>query len=186
MSKRFSATVLIACALLVSTMTMWALGQRRRDLPKRTTTQVKQLPVPGDLVPTRSQELWVSIFPIGMQIFGLDRDVRDPNTIYAGTHRGLYKTSNGGFYWTPLFRCEPQFLCDTKGLSFAQSPSAPNVMYLGHSWLSAPRDRVRLWRSDNAGQTWQDISAGNIVKGTISQLVRGVRQICGRRRGSLS
>src|ERR1035438_1366605 len=47
-------------------------------------------------VPASELGIWTSIFPVSEQIFELSGDTRDPKILFAGTHRGLYKTSNGG------------------------------------------------------------------------------------------
>jgi photosystem II stability/assembly factor-like uncharacterized protein len=177
MRKRLSATVLIACIVLVSPIRR-SVAQVKSG-PSKGAVQVKKPPVSVDLPPIKSQDLWVNIFPVAMQIFGLHRDVRDPNTTYARTHRGLYKSSNGGLYWEPVFVRGTQFL------TFAQSPNSPDVMYLGTSdtdiwaneiFVPVPSSGGRsmengsLWRSNNGGRSWQDINADNLIKGGISQL----------------
>src|SRR4051812_18330076 len=82
--------------------------------PPRTTHQFGAV--------TQGSESWLSIFPTRQQIFGLYGDVKSPDTLYASTHRGLFKSSNGGLTWALVYGVA------ATSLTFAQSNASPNVM----------------------------------------------------------
>src|SRR5882672_11032530 len=107
----------------------------------------------------QNSETWMNVFPIGQQIFCLERDAQAPDIIYACSHRGLYKTNNGGMTWLPVISI------DVNALLFVQSKSSPNVMYLGYSVGQAGR----ILKSADGGKSWEQI-AGEDIKRTIRSL----------------
>src|SRR5207244_2168168 len=126
-------------------------GLRTRARQQKPSTPVETPAVAREESGTpTSRELWVSIFPVGVRIYGLWRDVSDPNTVYAATHRGLYKSTDGGMYWFPIFSREAEWL------TFAQSKSSPSVLYLGLGGQQG-----RLWKSANGGQNWNEVGSGS-------------------------
>jgi photosystem II stability/assembly factor-like uncharacterized protein len=107
-------------------------------------------PTPGDQRPW----VWVSIFPGGEQIFGLYEDVNRSDTLYACTAHGLFRTTNGGHTWMPVYVVDAGFI------SLAQSKSSPNVMYLG----TAAGYQGRVLKSIDSGSSWQVIGANEIQR----------------------
>jgi photosystem II stability/assembly factor-like uncharacterized protein len=99
----------------------------------------------------------------------VDIDPTNANIVYAGmftfrrwawyTESGggetaVYKSFDGGATWTRLSgpdasRGLPKGLMDRIGIAVA--PSDPNVVYV----ISETTDEGELWRSDDAGATWQ-------------------------------
>jgi photosystem II stability/assembly factor-like uncharacterized protein len=74
-------------------------------------------------------------------------DPRQPQTVYAGTDMGLYRTDDGGAKWR---------LLDTpmKGSmvwSLAFDPNDPQVMFAGTGTPSTPG----VYRSTDAGKSWE-------------------------------
>jgi photosystem II stability/assembly factor-like uncharacterized protein len=106
-----------------------------------------------------AQDLWVSIFPVGTSISGLWHDAADPKTVYAATHHGFFKTTNGGMYWSCIFLQNMEFL------TFSQAQSSPSVMYLGGT-LSG---QGQVWRSEDRGLTWHVVGSG-ILGGAVRQI----------------
>ena len=80
-------------------------------------------------------------------------------TIYAGIGSGnLWKTTNNGITWTPIFENESTF---TIG-DVAVAPSNPDIVWVGtgetqprHSGYSFAGTGV--FKSENAGETWQNM-----------------------------
>jgi len=78
----------------------------------------------------------------------------DPETFYfGGTGSGVWKTTNGGADWTPLFDKEPVSAIG----AIAVAPSDPNVIYVGTGEgcirsTSSYGDGV--YKSTDAGKTW--------------------------------
>ena len=105
-------------------------------------------------------EKWLSIFPVGQQIFGLYCDVQDPNTLYACTSRGLFMTSNGGMRWTH------SFFINSTSLTLSQCKNSPNIMYLGGGNYT----KGGVFKTIDGGKIWQKIGAQD-----ITQVVQGVK-----------
>lgn len=79
----------------------------------------------------------------------------DPRIIYAGTAAGgIFKTTNGGTTWTPIF--DKQDVPTIGDLALA--PSDPSVLYVG---TGEPNNRQSsswgkgVYKSTDAGKTWQ-------------------------------
>lgn len=95
----------------------------------------------------------------------LSMDPNNPRIIYAaawtverkpwtidsgGEESGLYKTTDGGDTWTKLSRGLPAGIVGRIGV--AVSPAMPDRVW---ALVEAPENRGGLYRSDNAGQSWQ-------------------------------
>src|SRR5262249_11804662 len=81
----------------------------------------------------------------------------DPLTYYAATAGGgVWKSSDGGVHWKPVFDDQP---ISTIG-SLAVSPSDPNVVYVG-SGEAHNRAKVQpgngIYRSTDGGKTWKHV-----------------------------
>src|ERR1022692_1382589 len=72
----------------------------------------------GDRPPVLTPQFWINVFPLGVRVYDIQPDARNTNVLYACTHRGLFKTSNGGMTWAPIFGY------DVDCLAFAQSKTA--------------------------------------------------------------
>lgn len=82
------------------------------------------------------------------------RAERKPWTIISGgSGGGIYKTTDGGNSWTKLCEGLPQGLIGRIGLSV--SPVQANRLY---ALVEAPNDQGGLYRSDDAGQSFQFIN----------------------------
>ena len=83
-------------------------------------------------------------------------DSQHPGTLYVGFGSGnLWKTSNNGLSWKPIFENQPSY-----GIGdVALAPSNTNIIYLGTGeTLKKPRNFTMpgtgVYRSDNGGETW--------------------------------
>jgi len=64
----------------------------------------------------------------GGRIHDIQVDPRDHSTIYIGSATGgIWKTTNKGTFWTPIFEGQPE---NSFG-SLALSPSNPNIIWAG-------------------------------------------------------
>jgi photosystem II stability/assembly factor-like uncharacterized protein len=81
----------------------------------------------------------------------------DPLTYYAATAAGgVWKSSDGGIHWKPIFDDQP---ISSIG-SIAVSPSDPNVIYVGSGEANI-RGNVAagngIYKSTDAGKTWKHV-----------------------------
>lgn len=100
---------------------------------------------------------WREIGPaiMGGRIADLAVDERDADTFYVGTASGgVFKTTNDGMSWQPLFDDQPVSSIGDVTLA----PSNPNVVWVG---TGEPQNRqsspygAGVFRSMDAGRTWQ-------------------------------
>lgn len=75
-------------------------------------------------------------------------DPRHPDTVYAGTNNGLFKTVNRGDSWTRIGLA----LADQYISSVVIDPVNPDVLYAG--------GRAGVQKSTDAGQSWRPMNAG--------------------------
>lgn len=92
-----------------------------------------------------------------------------PNTMYIGTTAGgLFKTTNGGTSWTPLFDSRTNLYIS----HIAFQPGTPNTMYVATGDPGMGSDsRVGdgLWKSTNGGTTWTNIGLNQM--GVLAKVV---------------
>jgi photosystem II stability/assembly factor-like uncharacterized protein len=91
-----------------------------------------------------------------------------PNTYYIGTVvGGVWKTTNGGLTWTPLFNHERVASIG----AIAVAPSDPEVIYVG-TGEEAPRGDISfgngIYKSTDGGKTWINVGLkGSLQTGKI-------------------
>jgi len=110
---------------------------------------------------SRSGDPWVSVGPvnIGGRIADVACHPTDPAVVYLGTASGgVWKTTNGGTSWAPLFDEESTLSIGCVTLD----PSDPDVVYVGTGEPNGGGGSVTyggtgLFRSTNAGATWTNL-----------------------------
>lgn len=100
---------------------------------------------------------WRSIGPaiMGGRIADVEGIPGDPNVVYvASASGGLWKTTNGGIKWTPIFEREGTISIG----DIALAPSNPEVVWVG-TGESNVRNSVSfgdgVYKSTDGGKTWQ-------------------------------
>jgi len=132
-------------------------------------------------VTSRAVSQWVSIGPTHIaedlgatgRVHCIAIDPTSPSTIYVGAPAGdttggsgLWKTTNGGRTWRPLTDDLPTLMVS----AIAIDPSAPSRVYIV---LLRPelRNKFRrgagLYRSEDAGDSWEQISPDEALNGAV-------------------
>lgn len=125
------------------------------------TVVVFSLPLPAKQASSVSSSLFGELRwrPIGPLRAGRTKAVAgvagEPFTFYIGmVNGGVWKTTNAGRTWTPIFDDEPTGSIG----SIAVSPSDPNVIYVGSGEALPTRPDLAIgdgmYKSTDAGKTW--------------------------------
>jgi photosystem II stability/assembly factor-like uncharacterized protein len=97
---------------------------------------------------SRAEGGWATGWPGGQPSNGITALVAhptDPSMAFAGTSAGLYRTGNAGANWSRIGSL-------TNVVALAIAPAGPNTLYAFAS--AAASSTLRLWRSDDGGQSW--------------------------------
>lgn len=86
-------------------------------------------------------------------------DSSDPETVYAATQNGLFKSTNSGEDWTS-FSGLPEGAVRTTGIS----PKNPDMLFAGI-------EQIGFYLSQDGGVSWQQVSAGLEPNGSHRDLV---------------
>ena len=80
--------------------------------------------------------------------------------LYAQTHWGTYRSDDGATSWTEITEGLPSDF----GMVMAAHPTDPDTAYVvplqGAEFRVPPEGKLRVWRTQDAGKSWQAISKG--------------------------
>src|ERR1043165_4059064 len=148
----------LACVVLLS-LSFAAAAQEQQATPQ-TQTPTPTPESPGDettAVKSFERLEWRSIGPANMggRIADIEGVAGNPNLVYVATASGgLFKTTNGGAKWTPVFERQGSISIG----DIALEPGNPDVIWLG-AGESAVRNSVSfgdgVYKSTDGGQTWR-------------------------------
>lgn len=96
---------------------------------------------------TDGGDTWTSVGPEGVIVFHVAVDPIVPTTVYASTSLGVMRSDNAGASWRLAGQDTPYII------SLAHDPTNPDRVY-------ACSFEGKMYRSDDAGATWLDISEG--------------------------
>ncbi|MFC7217644.1 WD40/YVTN/BNR-like repeat-containing protein [Streptomyces polyrhachis] len=102
-----------------------------------------------------------SQFPeFGQCVHKVAQDAADPDRLYLQNHWGVYRSDDGGEKWTDIGAGLPS----TFGFAMAAHPHRADTAYVFP--IEADSDRVpaghrcRVYRTQDAGATWEELGAG--------------------------
>ncbi|MEM7374755.1 MAG: hypothetical protein AAF587_39550 [Bacteroidota bacterium] len=104
---------------------------------------------------------WISLGPVvnSARVEAVQADPSRPGTMYVAFGSGnLWKTTNNGLSWRPIFEDQPAL-----GIGdIALSPSHPDILYVGTGEsLKKPRNFTMpgtgIYRSDDGGDSWRHL-----------------------------
>lgn len=106
---------------------------------------------------------WRNVGPFhGGRISSVSGVLGDPGTFYMGTPLGgIWKTTSAGVTWLPIFDQETSV--DSIG-AIQVAPSAPGIIYAGAGDPIGGSLGNGMWKSTDAGNTWQHIGLEDAVK----------------------
>ena len=85
----------------------------------------------------------------------------NPNILFQQNHCGVYRSDNAGEDWTDIGEGK---LPSRFGFPIAVHPTDPNTVYVvleeSDEYRMSVDGRFSVWRSRNAGQTWERLSTG--------------------------
>jgi len=91
------------------------------------------------------QELMASL---ALGVNAIELDPVNPDVVYAGATKGLFRTANRGERWERIGQSLPNPFVS----SIMVHPTEPSVIYIG-----GPRG---VWKSSDSGKTWQEMNQG--------------------------
>ncbi len=108
---------------------------------------------------------WRNVGPFhGGRISSVTGAIGQPGTFYAGTPvGGIWKTTSGGVTWFPIFDQEKSV--DSVG-AIQVAPSNPDIVYAGAGDPIQGSLGNGMWKSTDAGKSWQHIGLEDTVKVT--------------------
>jgi photosystem II stability/assembly factor-like uncharacterized protein len=106
---------------------------------------------------------WRNVGPFhGGRISSVTGVVGQPGVFYAGTPQGgIWKTTSAGVTWFPIFDQETSV--DSVG-AIQVAPSNPDIVYAGAGDPIGGSLGNGMWKSTDAGKTWEHIGLENTVK----------------------
>ncbi|HTX75703.1 MAG TPA: hypothetical protein VMD29_05800 [Terracidiphilus sp.] len=106
---------------------------------------------------------WRNVGPFhGGRIASVSGVIGDPGTFYMGTPLGgIWKTTSAGVTWYPVF--DEETSVDSIG-AIQVAPSNPDIIYAGAGDPIQGSLGNGMWKSTDAGKTWQHIGLEDTVK----------------------
>ncbi len=115
-----------------------------------------------------SSEYWSGDSNASGRVVSIATHPSDPNVVYiASASGGVWKTTDGGLRWTPL----TDELSILNHGAVALDPSDPDVVYVGTGEYQTGSSGDGIFRSTDAGTTWQRIATAAQVGPQVSAIV---------------
>lgn len=96
----------------------------------------------------------------GQCVHKVARNVDRPDQLFAQNHPGVYRSDDGGANWTSIAEGLPADF----GFAMVAHPHRPGVIYnfplAADGRRFPPDERCRVYRSEDAGQTWSALTDG--------------------------
>ena len=114
-------------------------------------------------------QTWVSMgldtLKIGHDYTSADLIFAKGSLVYAGTNKGLYRSTDGGTAWQKLTVASG--LPDSIVNALAVNPQDPQILYVSIGQISATYKRSDLYKSTDKGETWKSILDSTTVSNTL-------------------
>jgi photosystem II stability/assembly factor-like uncharacterized protein len=121
----------------------------------------------GDSWAPANQGIKAEFFPgerqypeFGQCVHKVARDPQDPDRLYAQNHGGVYRSDDRGDSWTDIAPGLPSEF----GFPVVAHPREGGTIYMfpleGADGRFPPEGRCRVWRSRDAGESWEELAKG--------------------------
>jgi serine/threonine protein kinase len=95
-----------------------------------------------------------------------------PERLFLQNHWGLYRSGNGGETWQDIANGVPSDF----GFAMAMHPHDPDCVYVfpveSDEFRCSPEGRMRVYRTRNAGESWEPLTRGLPQKGAYETVLR--------------
>ena len=95
-----------------------------------------------------------------------------PERLFLQNHWGLYRSDNGGESWQDIANAVPSDF----GFAMAMHPHDPDCVYIvpmeSDEFRVCPEGRLRVYRTRNAGESWEPLARGLPQKGAYETVLR--------------
>src|SRR5438552_17331033 len=109
---------------------------------------------------------------VGQCVHHLVRAAGDGDRLYAQTHWGTYRSDDGANTWTEITEGLPSDF----GFAVGAHPRNPDVAYVvpiqGAEFRAPPEGKLRVYRTSDAGKSWQPLTNGLPQDGAFMGMYR--------------
>lgn len=112
-------------------------------------------------------------FPeFGQCVHKIGRDAANPERLYLQNHWGLYRSDDGGDSWKDIANGVPSDF----GFSMVAHPHDPDTAYIvpieSDQYRCTPEGKLRVYRTQNAGKSWEPMTKGLPQKNAMETVLR--------------
>ncbi|HWP84264.1 MAG TPA: exo-alpha-sialidase [Terriglobia bacterium] len=119
-----------------------------------------------------SAEFLPNPFPeFGQCVHKIDRHPSQPERLFLQNHGGLFRSDNGGESWKSIAQGVPSDF----GFPMVLHPHDPDTAYifpLSREMRCGPDGKVRVYRTKNAGRSWEPLTRGLPQKAAYETVLR--------------
>ncbi len=112
-------------------------------------------------------------FPeFGQCVHKIGRDAANPERLYLQNHWGLYRSDDGGDSWRDIANGVPSDF----GFSMVAHPHDADTAYIvpieSDQYRCTPEGKLRVYRTQNAGKSWEAMTRGLPQKNAMETVLR--------------
>ena len=108
----------------------------------------------------------------GQCVHKIAQNAAQPDRLFLQNHWGLYRSDDGGDSWTDVANGVPSDF----GFGLAGHPRDPDTAFVvplhSDEFRCTPEGKLRVYRTRNAGRSWQAMTRGLPQKGALETVVR--------------
>lgn len=147
-----------------TTVAVSAAGVYRTD-DGGQTWQVRNRGVRAEFLPDKYPEFGQCVHKIALH-------PSRPERLFLQNHWGLYRSDDGGDAWKDIARGVPSDF----GFAMAIHPHDADTVYIvpmeSDEFRCAPEGKLRVYRTRNAGKSWEPLTRGLPQKGALETVLR--------------